>query len=134
MMLLIFTVILGIGFALFATQNTIKVPVELGNIQYTGIPLYAVALGSLLLGLGVSAILRMIDWATTGLTLRGKDNQIRKSESTVEQLQQKIKELEIENARFKNKTPTNNSTFQRHPDLAVHNPSLIDHIKTSFSH
>lgn len=133
MIILILTVLIGIGFAYFATQNTIGVPVQIGNNFYSSVPLYAIALGSLLLGLAISGILRMIDWAATGLTLRGKDNQIRQTESTVEQLNKKIKDLEMENSRLRGEDRGNKRADLEHEVHDGENPSLKSRLRHSIS-
>ena len=61
MFALIILVIFGIGVAFFATQNTQAISITVANYPLTGIPLYLIVLGSLLLGFLVSWILSFFD-------------------------------------------------------------------------
>ena len=133
MLFLILAVVIGLGFAFFSVQNTVGVPVQIGNNFYSSVPLYAVALGSLLLGFAVSGIMRMIDWAATGLTLHGKDNQIRKTETTVHQLQQKIHDLELENNRLRGEDKGNKKAELEHNVHDEEKPSFTNRLRHSIS-
>jgi uncharacterized integral membrane protein len=98
-------VIVAVVFALFfgylATQNPTPVVLRAAGYSLPAIPLYVVAVGSLLLGLLLGWVFNMITWATSAWTMRGKDKQIHKSETSLNKLNDKLRELEIENARLK---------------------------------
>ena len=78
MLNLLIIVIFGIGFAYFATQNTGLVNIQLGSFLWQ-LPLYLVALGSLLVGLFVSSILSALDSISTWSSIRGRENKIKQS-------------------------------------------------------
>lgn len=92
--------IFGLGFAYLATQNTAGVVLYVGNYMWGGVPLYVIALGSLLFGIFISWVFSLFDWAASSLTLHGKESTIKKAAQEVDALQQKIHELELENARL----------------------------------
>lgn len=101
MLTLIAAVILGLVFAYIAVQNTTGVPIRIGVYEWINIPLYIIAIGSLLFGLFISWLLSLVDWIASALTISGKDNALHKAERTIENLDRKIHELELENARLR---------------------------------
>lgn len=94
---LLLAVIIGTGFAIVATQNTTNVVIHLGNYTWSHIPLYAVAIGSLFIGLAIAFLLHIFDWAASSLNLHRKELRAHKAESTVADLQTRIHELEEQN-------------------------------------
>lgn len=94
---LILTILIGLGLIYFATQNTAAITIQLGQFILPNIPVYLIAIVSLLLGLLVAWVLNVIDWASFALTLSGKNNQLRNTQHTVEQLKQRVHDLEVEN-------------------------------------
>jgi uncharacterized integral membrane protein len=98
---LIVAVVVGIGFAYFATQNTISVPLMFGPYQLVGIPLYIVVLGALLLGLVLAWIIHLVDLAGTFIQIQSKESKFRASQNTVSQLEHKVHDLELENTKLK---------------------------------
>jgi len=80
-----------------------SVPVHIGSLSWSGIPLYAVAIGSLLVGLVLAFLLSLFNWATSSLTMHGKDVRAHKAETTVADLQAKISDLETKNTELKTK-------------------------------
>lgn len=101
MLTLIFTILFGIGFAFFATQNISTTTISLGPYIFAGVPLYLVALLSLFVGILLSAIISGLNSFAAYLSLRGKDVKIHQTEKEVDRLQDKIKLLEMENAKLK---------------------------------
>jgi putative membrane protein len=97
---LIVIVILGIGFAYFATQNTSSVVVNALSNSFA-LPVYALVLGSILLGLLVSAIIYAFDNVATLFDLHSKDTKIAQKQQTVEELSKKVRDLEMENTKLK---------------------------------
>lgn len=95
---LLLAVIIGTGFAILATQNTIPVAIHVGGYTWNHIPLYAVAIGSLVVGLLLAYLLSIFQWATSSLLIHGKEARAHKAEEAVARLEAKIKELEIKNA------------------------------------
>lgn len=76
------------------------------NYQLTNVPLYLIALGSLLVGLFISWILSMIDSITTGFTIHGKNKTINQANRTINDLQHEIDTLQVENERLKTEPKT----------------------------
>lgn len=104
MFLLLLLVIFGLGFSYLATQNTMGVNLQLYNQTLTGVPLYIVALGSLLVGFFIAWIVSLIDWASSAMTMHSKDSAIHRNERTIMSLQEKVRDLELENARLRGET------------------------------
>lgn len=105
MITLILTVIFGLGFAYFATQNTSLVTIKLSSYIFT-IPLYLLSLGSLLLGLLISGLIHLVDSIASWLTISGKESRIKESEKTIEMLKERIYQLELENSKLESDTET----------------------------
>lgn len=114
MTFLIAAVLFGLAFAFFATQNTTGVTLRFYDVVWTGVPLYLIALGSLLVGFIIAWIISLFDWAATTLTVYDKDHSIRKRERVINDLSHRINELEIENAKLRG-----NDT-----EAVIHEPSI----------
>jgi cell division protein FtsB len=61
MLILIIVISLSLAMAYFATQNVAPVTLFIGNFTLLGIPLYAVVLGSMLIGVLLSGVLYLIN-------------------------------------------------------------------------
>src|SRR3989344_9568377 len=101
MLTLIFTILFGIGFAFFATQNINSTTISLGPYGFTNVPLYLVVLLSLFVGILLSAVISSLNSFASYLSLRGKDTKIHQTEKEVDHLKQNLKLLELENAKLK---------------------------------
>jgi uncharacterized integral membrane protein len=101
MFALILIVIVGLGIALFAQQNTANVPLTIGTFQFAAIPVYLVVISSLLFGLFIAWILSMMDFFSHSLSLRKKDRVIQNTEQRVATLEERIHQLETENAELR---------------------------------
>lgn len=101
MFALIVLVVFGIGVAFFATQNTQTVSVTLANYPISGIPLYLIVLGSLLLGFVVSWILSFFGVISSALKLHGKESTIKDANKQISELTKRVHQLELENERLK---------------------------------
>lgn len=100
MLALIVIVLFGLGFAYFSTLNTAVISVNfLGTLLI--VPLYGLVLGSLLLGVVVSWILSLFDWASSAWALKKSESKIKESEESLDSLRKKIHDLELENARLR---------------------------------
>lgn len=97
---LILVTIVGLVFAYLATQNTGRVDLSLSG-YVLNIPIYLVALGSLLIGFLISSIFSIIDGISAFFTIQGKDSKIKNTQNTVGQLEERIHNLELENAQLK---------------------------------
>lgn len=101
MFALIIMVLFGLGVAVFATQNTNNVTMHVANYQMGGIPLYAVVVGSILLGIFISWLISIVNAIGTTIEMHGKNSALRASQGTIDHLEKRVHELEIENARLK---------------------------------
>lgn len=100
MLTFVVIVLLGLSFAFVAVQNTGVATFNL--LGYTwALPMYVIVSGALLIGFFVSWIVNSISMLGTWFNLHGKDRKIHESQQTVAQLQDRIRELELENARYK---------------------------------
>lgn len=100
MLTLIITVAFGILIAIFAVQNRNLIDIRFGTYVITGMPVYLVILASVLLTLIFSGILFVINNISTFFTLHRNDNSKKVDNENV-RLNQKINDLEKENAKLK---------------------------------
>src|SRR5579885_3498213 len=100
MSVLITAVVFGLVFALFSTQNTVGVPVNVGSYSLFQVPLYLLVLGSLLVGLIISWIISLFDAFGSFMTVRSRDAKLHESDLKIRNLQRRISELQVENARL----------------------------------
>lgn len=103
MSILIIAVIFGLWFTFFATQNSVPVSLQFGGYAVAGVPLYAIALGSLLVGLLISWVINMLEGASSFFKIASKDHSLHKMDDELDKLKAKIQELEVENAELKGK-------------------------------
>jgi len=101
MLALLVITLFGILFSVIATQNTLGVPIRIMSYEFYSIPLYLVALFSLLIGVILSWSLSLFDWLSTAFTLRGKDVDLKHSNQEIIKLKQQLNDLKIENSRLK---------------------------------
>lgn len=104
MEVVILAVIVGLGLAYFATQNTALVNLRFGSYVLLNIPLYLVATGALLLGLLLAWVFYLVRSFSSTITLHGKESKIKEANKTIAELAKKIHQLEIDNARLREKT------------------------------
>lgn len=101
MVILIVAVIIGIGMGLFATQNASMVPLTFGTVTLMHVPLYLIALFSLLGGLLLSGIFHLINGISSQIIMNGKNRELKKTETTIQELNAKLHDLEQENTRLR---------------------------------
>lgn len=101
MIVLLILIVAGIGAAVFATQNTITTSLTFGDYMLREIPVYLVALGSLLIGIFVSWVIHVINILSDRITTRGKDGSISNAKREIAELNKEIHKLELENTRLK---------------------------------
>lgn len=111
MLLLLVIILFGMLIGIFATQNTGLTQIALGNYQLSGIPLYVIALGGLLIGVLISWILSFFGAMSSFMTLRGKDSKINDLRKSLTDMKQKIRDLEVENARLRGEHDTDRPRF-----------------------
>lgn len=101
---LLVTVLFGLIFAFFATQNTSVISLNFLNYHIPGIPVYMVVVGALFIGLFLSWIISLINDIGTGFALRGKESKIKDYKKENAELLKEIHQLELENTRLKAET------------------------------
>lgn len=104
MLALILIVLVGLGIALFAQQNTQAIGVVVGPYFFPAVPVYLVVIFSLLFGLFVAWILSVMDFFSHSLLLRKKDTVIHTAEKRASELEDRVHKLETENARLQGET------------------------------
>jgi hypothetical protein len=107
MLALFLLIIFGLGMSYFATQNTGIVHVVFGNYLIQGIPLYIIVVGALLLGIFISWLISIVDTFSSKITIHGKVSEIKEAHEIINRLQQENHNLEIEIARLKTVTESN---------------------------
>jgi uncharacterized integral membrane protein len=121
MLVLLVAVLFGLGIGYFATENTIPVTIRLAEYALEDVPLYLVVMGSLLVGLFIAWILYIARSVSTRLTIYGKDQVVRKTRRTVSDLERRVHELEVENARLRQGDP---SPSEQGAPVYTRNPSV----------
>ena len=101
MLVLLVAVISGIAIAYFGMQNISPVTIQFNDYFWYDVPLYLVIVGSLLVGLFMAGILYFARSVSSTLTIYGKDRAIKKTKHTVAELEQRVRELEEENAQLR---------------------------------
>lgn len=100
MLTLIIFLVVGSLIAYLAISNSMLVTLRFGPYVFSGIPLFYIIIGSLLIGLGFSYLIALNRSISTGFTIRGKDNKIKQTTSEIADLTKKIHQLELENNRL----------------------------------
>lgn len=134
MTMLLITAIFGFLFALFATQNTSPASIAAGSWELNNIPVYWIVLGSLLGGLFISWVINFFEGVAASWTLSRKERQLKQTQHSVQELNQKLHNLEVENAQLKNNEAVESEdeiVIPRHNDYQDKN--ILEKIKHSFS-
>ena len=100
MLSILFSVIFGLAIGYFATQNTSPVTIQLGELSVQNVPLYFVAIGSLILGFVIAWIFYLARTVSSTFTIYGKDRLVKRMETDPD-LERRIRQLESENARLR---------------------------------
>ena len=110
---LIVTLLFGLLIAYFATQNTGTISLNFLSYSLPGIPVYIVVVGALLVGLGLSWMVSLVNGIATDFTIRGKDGKIKGYKKETAELTKKNHQLELENTRIKAETnsPTDDKSL-----------------------
>ena len=98
---LIILFIFGFIAAIFAVQNTQSTSVQFGQYGLADIPLFAVVLAAALFGIFVSWLISLTGNITASMAMRGKDGLIKDSRSKIHSLENRVHDLEVENARLR---------------------------------
>jgi uncharacterized integral membrane protein len=100
MLTILFSVIFGLAIGYFATQNTSPVTIQLGELRIENVPLYFATVGSLILGFVIAWIFYLARTVSSTFTIYGKDRLVKRTETPAD-LEQRIRDLESENARLR---------------------------------
>lgn len=101
MLTLILLLIFGSGVTYLALQNNALVTLTLLTYTLPDVPLFAVILGSILIGVIVAYVLHLPHLISTAFSMHGKDNKIKSSQKDLTQLTKRIHQLELENESLK---------------------------------
>ena len=101
MLTLIVTGILGLGFALFAVQNTEPVSLNFGSYTFAGIPVYLLILIPLLVGVLLSWFINLAKGLSQSLTINEQKDKLKESKKEVAELTKMVHKLELENTKLK---------------------------------
>jgi uncharacterized integral membrane protein len=104
MLALLIAVIFGLAVGYFATQNITPVTIRVSEYAIEEVPLYVVIVGSMLVGLLIAWILYLARSLSSTITIYGKDSEVKKARHAAADLEHRVQELEIENARLKTKS------------------------------
>jgi uncharacterized integral membrane protein len=100
MLSVILLVIIALAFGIFATQNTIGVPITFGSFVIPEVPLYVVLAVTLLIGLLFAWLISLANSLLYSRRLHDKDSAFASLRKENELLKQRNAELEIENTRL----------------------------------
>ena len=128
--ILIIAVIAGIGISYFATQNPTTVSITLASYHFVNIPLFTIVAGSLLFGLLVAWIISLFGSLGNAFLFRKQNNRIEKDNQIIHDLENKIHNLELENARLKEKSLDRSVPHEK--TVEYDHPSLLTRIRQAF--
>ena len=94
MLSILLAVIFGLGVGYFATENTTPVALRLGDFVVENVPLYLVAVGSLLAGLVIAWIFYLTRTVTGSMTMASKARDTSTIERSMANLEYRVRELE----------------------------------------
>lgn len=106
MLVLILILVVGSLLVYISKFNFMPVSINLGTYVISDIPLFYVIIGSLLIGIGLSYLIYLVNLISTTFTLRGKNKEIQKNKEEVLELTKRIHQLELENERLGHNTGT----------------------------
>ena len=98
MLSILFSALLGLAIGYFALQNATPVSIQLGELVFSDVPVYLIAVGSLILGIFIASIFYV---ARTASSVYGRHHHPTTDHKTVMALERRIHDLEIENTRLK---------------------------------
>jgi len=104
MLTLLVIAVVGVAFAVFATQNTGTVDIRFGGYLANNIPVYLIVLFPLLLGSLISYVIHLIKNLTGTLNFGAQKAKIKRLKQELAETRKKAHKLELENTRLKAKT------------------------------
>jgi len=100
MLIIILSLIVGTMLVYISKFNFQPVSVNLGFYVLSGIPLFYVIVGSVLIGLVLSYLAYLINAISNSFVLWGKDSEIKKNKGEVLELTKQVHQLEIKNEKL----------------------------------
>ena len=100
MLILILSLLIGSILVYISKYNFQPVSLNLGFTIFSGIPLFYIIVGSLLVGLALSYLISLIQSISTSFILHGKDVEIKKNKGEVLELTKRVHQLEIKNEKL----------------------------------
>lgn len=97
MLTIFLTLIVSLVVAYLATQNATLVTLRFGETVIADIPLFFVVLFSIIFGTLVASVVTIINLVKSKWTIFGQKGQLKKSYKTMDELQQRLSQLEGEN-------------------------------------
>ncbi len=101
MLTLLTTVVLGVIFAIFATQNTEGVAVNFGNYTLSNIPIYLVILVPLLIGLLLAYFIYVIRDLSQNLTIDEQKEKMQRLKKELAEVAKAAHKFQVENIKIK---------------------------------
>ena len=98
---LLVTIIIGLAIAYFSHLTASDVTITIGENTYSNIPLYLITVGAYLLGILLAWIIEVPQSIATAFQIMGLGRTIKSGNNTITQLQEKIKKLETENIKLR---------------------------------
>jgi len=105
MLTLILLLIVGGIMAYLAQNNMTEVSLHLASYTLSGVPLFYIIIGSLLIGLVFAYLIYLVNSIIIAFSMHKKDSTIKQDKHDIVDLTKRIHQLEIENERFKNTSP-----------------------------
>ncbi len=102
MLILILSLVVGSMLVYISKYNFQPVSINFGFTVFSGIPLFYVIVGSLVIGLVLSYLVSLIQSISTSFVLHGKNVEIKKNKDEVLELTKKVHQLEIKNEKLGN--------------------------------
>lgn len=100
------TVIIGLSIAFLSRFNTSNIILTIGDYTYSNIPLYAITVGTYIIGILLAWIIEIPQGIATAFQIIGLGRTISSGKNTIGELQNKIKRLEIENIKLVERNQT----------------------------
>ena len=97
----VFGLLVALIFSYFALQNSEPVDLRFGQYIAPNIPVYIIAIISMVTGVILSLIFSLTESLSAAMTIFGKDRKIKVAENNLATLENKMHNLEMENARLK---------------------------------
>lgn len=131
MLLLLIIAITGLGFAYLATQNTMWVTMNLTQYTQFHMSIWTVVLGSLLFGFFIAWILSLIDGVSSSFAIHKRENVIKKESEVITKLEDRVHDLEIENAKLKGEHVelAHEDVHKHYEEESLARPTFIDRLR-----